>query len=161
MTSPGASEPEVRLRRAAPADDSLLADLFGAARPELDLLPSEHRAALTDMQWHAQVRGYASTWPAAVDWIVECAGAPVGRLLVDTGVELTVVDLAVLPAYRGRGVASAALRIVLGEADRRHLVVRLRVARGSPARDLYERLGFTVVAEGDPDLTMARPAATR
>ncbi len=43
------------------------------------------------------------------------------------------------------------------DADLRRLPVRLQVIKGNPARNLYERLGFTVTGETDTHLLMLRP----
>lgn len=149
----------MRLRPATAADDPFLAALFRAARPDLQRLPlpAEQRDALIDMQWQAQRRGYRSNWPGAVDSVIDVAGTPVGRVLVDAGPPVTVVDIAVTPEHRGRGFATAALRQVLGEADRRGVAVTLRVARENPARRWYERLGFAVVDDTGAHLVMVRP----
>lgn len=60
--------------------------------------------------------------------------------------ELHVNNLAVRPAYRGRGAGTALLRHVLAEAARLGaLRATLEVRRSNdPARRLYERLGFRV-----------------
>lgn len=58
--------------------------------------------------------------------------------------ELEILNLAVDPAYRRRGVASTLLRSVLrAPSTRFYLEVR---ESNSPARQLYEKLGFIEVA---------------
>jgi GNAT superfamily N-acetyltransferase len=151
---------EVRLRPAGEADEPLLRELFRAARPELLLLPlpPDQLNAMVDLQQRAQTLGYHSAHPAAVDLVVEREGRAVGRLLVDEGPPVTVVDIAVLPDDRGSGVGTAALQEVLAQADRRGVETRLHVRIGSPARRLYERLGFVAVPGPDDavDLLMVR-----
>lgn len=155
--------PAVRLRVATDADDALQYELFCSANPDLTLLPlpADQADALVAMTWRAQRTGYGEAFPRAVDWIIEADGVAAGRLLVDDGSPVTIVDVAVLPAHRGLGVASAALRRVLADADARHVTVRLHVRRGSPAQRLYARLGFVVGgdADGGPDVLMVRPGA--
>lgn len=70
------------------------------------------------------------------------------------------------PELQGRGVGSGVLRSVLAEADAAGEPVRLDVLRGSPARRLYERHGFTLVSEDPVDVRLLRrpvgsPAAAR
>jgi hypothetical protein len=48
------------------------------------------------------------------------------------------------------------LRTVLARADSEGTDVRLNVLRGSPARRLYERHGFTVDSEDAVDVFMVR-----
>ena len=62
-----------------------------------------------------------------------------------------MVDLAVAPEYRRRGIATAVLNRCPGP-------LALRVARGNlPARRLYDRLGFTVREADALDLFLHRP----
>ncbi|MFH8484403.1 GNAT family N-acetyltransferase [Streptomyces longisporoflavus] len=60
------------------------------------------------------------------------------------------------PALQGRGLGSAVLRELLGRTDSDGAVVRLNVLRGSPARRLYARHGFTVESEDPVDVFMVR-----
>ncbi|GAA2433210.1 GNAT family N-acetyltransferase [Streptomyces mauvecolor] len=60
------------------------------------------------------------------------------------------------PDLQGRGLGSAVLRTVLNRADADGLDVRLNVLRGSAARRLYERHGFTVESEDPVDVFMLR-----
>ena len=149
---------EVRLRPATGADEALLRALFVAARPDLALLPlpPEQLEAMVEMQWRAQRSGYAADHPAATDMVVERGAAAVGRVLVDPGPPVTVVDVAVLPECRGQGVGEAALRTVLDGAAERGVPTRLRVRPDNPARRLYERLGFVVVDHDEVSVTMQR-----
>jgi ribosomal protein S18 acetylase RimI-like enzyme len=72
-------------------------------------------------------------------------GHPIGRVIIDRGAhEIRVVDISLMPDYRGRGIGSALLRGVLAEATVAGLPVGLSVQAANPARHLYERLGFAV-----------------
>ncbi len=53
----------------------------------------------------------------------------------------------ILPELQGRGVGTAAIRLFLADAKKRGLDAALQVFRVSPARRLYERLGFSVTGE--------------
>jgi ribosomal protein S18 acetylase RimI-like enzyme len=149
---------EVRLRPATGEDEPLLRTLFVAGRPDLALLPlpPEQLDVMVEMQWRAQRTGYAAEHPAAADLVVERGSEPVGRVLVDPGPPVTVVDLAVLPECRGQGVGEAALRWVLDGASELGVPTRLRVRPDNPARRLYDRLGFVVVDQDEANLTMVR-----
>ncbi|MFI5671702.1 GNAT family N-acetyltransferase [Streptomyces sp. NPDC051704] len=65
------------------------------------------------------------------------------------------------PALHGRGLGSAVLRSLLRRTDADGVPVRLNVLQGSPARRLYERLGFTVVTEDPVDVFMLRQPGAR
>ncbi|MEU0072114.1 GNAT family N-acetyltransferase [Streptomyces sp. NPDC006332] len=60
------------------------------------------------------------------------------------------------PHVQGRGLGSAVLRTLLDRTDADGLTVRLNVLRGSAARRLYERHGFTVEAQDPVDVYMVR-----
>ena len=75
-------------------------------------------------------------------------GAPAGRLYVDRlAAEIRVVDIALLPEFRGRGIGRALLEDILAEGERRGLPVTIHVEQGNRARALYERLGFEQVSD--------------
>jgi ribosomal protein S18 acetylase RimI-like enzyme len=58
-----------------------------------------------------------------------------------------LVQLQVAPEEQGRGIGTEVLREVLDDARRARVPVVLSVLRRNPARRLYERLGFRVVAQ--------------
>jgi GNAT superfamily N-acetyltransferase len=60
------------------------------------------------------------------------------------------------PELQGKGIGSAVLGRLLERCDREAAVVRLNVLRGSAARRLYERHGFTVETEDEVDVFMVR-----
>ncbi|MFF5532580.1 GNAT family N-acetyltransferase [Streptomyces cinerochromogenes] len=60
------------------------------------------------------------------------------------------------PRLQGSGIGSAVLRGLLERCDRDGIPVRLDVLRGSPARRLYERHGFTRETEDAVDVFMVR-----
>lgn len=63
------------------------------------------------------------------------------------------------PERQGQGLGSTVLRALLDRADADEAVVRLNVLRGSAARRLYERHGFTVEAQDPIDVFMVRQPA--
>jgi GNAT superfamily N-acetyltransferase len=70
--------------------------------------------------------------------------------------ETPELSMAVLPAYRGRGVGSRLLDYLLRAADERHRAISLSVSADNPAQRLYRRFGFVVVGECGTSLTMKR-----
>lgn len=74
--------------------------------------------------------------------------------------QLLVVDLALLPPFRGQGIGTALLRSLLEESTRTGLPARVHVEEFNRARSLYERLGFRLVSASPPYLLMEwMPAA--
>ncbi|HZN15159.1 MAG TPA: GNAT family N-acetyltransferase [Acidimicrobiales bacterium] len=105
--------------------------------------------AFLRQQSDLQSRSYAMQFPAAESSVIVRDGEPIGRLYVDrTATELRVLDIALLPEYRGCGIGGAIISTLLAEAAAENVPVRLHVARGNPARNLYLRLGFVDVEPG-------------
>ena len=140
------------LRPAGTDDAALLRTLFDAERaPDFAHLDAPLRATLLDMQYRAMTADRAARYPQAEDRVIELDGAPVGRLLVDrSGESTTLVDVALLPAARGRGLGRALLNALCAEGR----PVLLTVAADNPARRLYARLGFLPTGEAPPYVFM-------
>lgn len=109
------------------------------------------------MQFAAQDRYYRETFPnASYDLIVGSTGV-LGRLYVDRGSDaVLVIDLALLPEHRGRGIGTTLLERVLDEARAAGLPVRVHVEQFNRARRLYDRLGFRVIEDQGVYLLMER-----
>jgi ribosomal protein S18 acetylase RimI-like enzyme len=106
-------------------------------------------------QFAAQTQHYREHFAGARFDVIECEGVPAGRLTVlRAPSEIRVVDLALLPAYRGRGLGGRLLRALLAEATAAGLPVRIHVERANPALRLYARLGFAPIAEVGPYLKL-------
>lgn len=154
------------MRPARPADREFERRLFESARPDAAVLagwPAATRRPFLDQQFQFQTTHYAGEYPRAERLIVTAKGAPVGRLIVErTGLPWQIVDIALLPSARRRGLGGALLGAVLAVAARAAAEVALTVEQGNPAQRLYERLGFTVTADTPPHRTMEwRPPAGR
>ncbi|KVG53558.1 GNAT family N-acetyltransferase [Burkholderia territorii] len=68
--------------------------------------------------------------------------------------EWHVHQIQILPSRQGQGIGEAVLRALLLEAACEHVPVSLSVLHGNPARRLYERLGFRLVAETETSATL-------
>lgn len=149
----------IALRPTDASDAPFLRSVFGESRrAELLAAGVGEREAdmLVELQFRAQDAQYRSAFPLAEYSIVEVDGVPAGRLVVDPRAhELRIVDVALLAAFRGRGVGSSLLASLQDEAAQSGRIVRLRVARGNPAQRLYGRLGFREIAGDDIYVEMA------
>lgn len=156
--SPSASAP-LRLRPERDGDRDFRFELFCASRPpEWQMAafePTLFRHVMLQ-QFHAQTVSYRTQFPQARFEIIELDGEPVGRIVVDRPAgSIHVVDLAVLPAFRGRGIGTGVLEALIDEARRCGIPVRLNVASGNdPSLRLYLRLGFEVVDKTEMYLGM-------
>jgi ribosomal protein S18 acetylase RimI-like enzyme len=146
--------PAVRHRLATPNDREFLLGLFADSRPELALLPAAAREEVLRMQFDAQLRSYRSAAPQARDWVLEARNggeiSPVGRCYVaESATEHRLLDLAVSPRWRGRGIGRAVLERLCARAGRADVPLRLTVwHENADALRLYRRLGFAI---DDPD----------
>ncbi|MEO6876199.1 MAG: GNAT family N-acetyltransferase [Opitutaceae bacterium] len=61
--------------------------------------------------------------------------------------EILLLNLMVLPEFQNRGIGTAVLNQLQTVARTLYVPIRLRVMKVNPARQLYERMGFTVYAE--------------
>ena len=108
----------------------------------------DEKAAFLQMQFDAQHRFYMEQFANADYQVVLVDGTPAGRLYLDRRAdEIRIVDIALLPAHRGRGVGGRLMGRVLDEAASKGLAVRIHVERNNPALRLYRRLGFTQVED--------------
>ena len=94
---------------------------------------------------------------AANTRLIDVDGETVGSIAVRTEPgEHWIEHFYLASAQQGRGVGGAVLRRVMAErTDGRPF--RLNVLRGSPARRLYERLGFEFEHEDETDTFMVAP----
>lgn len=146
-----AVEASLSLRPIRPDDEEFLYRLYASTRTEeLAAVPwsAELKEAFLRMQFAAQHRYYRENYTASSFDVVLVGGEPAGRLYVARWPEeLRVIDVALLPEYRRRGIGTALLARVREEAAGRGLPVRIHVERANPALALYDRLGFRVVAD--------------
>ena len=68
--------------------------------------------------------------------------------------EIRVVDVALVPEARGRGIGTALLRDLLAEGERTGRTVSIHVERFNRALRLYRRLGFREIEENGPYFLM-------
>jgi ribosomal protein S18 acetylase RimI-like enzyme len=157
--------PEVTLRPARDDDGAFLLSVYASTREE-ELAPvpwtAEQKHAFVAQQFAAQSAHYAQHYDGLSSHVVLVDGARAGRLLVARWPEeIRVVDIALLPDYRGRGVGERLLRPILEEADARGVATVIHVERTNPAMSFYRRLGFAPAGEHGIYFRMERSAAKR
>jgi ribosomal protein S18 acetylase RimI-like enzyme len=143
--------PDIARRPATPADEEFLAALYASTRTaELARVPwtDEQKAAFLAHQFDAQSRHYARHYADASFELLLVDGTRAGRLIVARWPgEIHIVDIALMPEHRGRGVGTAVLEPLLDEARATGATASIYVERGNPALTLYERLGFRAVGD--------------
>lgn len=141
----------VRLRLATREDEPFLYAVYASTRAEeLALVDwdDSQKSAFLQMQFTAQHRYYHEQFADAAFQVIECSGTAVGRLYVARGPsEIRIIDIALLPPYRNRGIGSWLIRQLQGEAASTGKRLSIHVERMNPALQLYTRLGFQLVAD--------------
>ncbi|HYG57713.1 MAG TPA: GNAT family N-acetyltransferase [Symbiobacteriaceae bacterium] len=142
-----------------PADEEFLYQVYAGTRRDEVFAWGWNEAqqeAFLRMQFLARSRSYQWAYPHADHRVILCDGCPVGQLLVNRAEqEIRLVDIALLPEYRGKGLGFALVRELQAEAAEAATPIRLQVDKGNPARALYERLGFAVTGENELTCVMA------
>jgi ribosomal protein S18 acetylase RimI-like enzyme len=145
--------PKIELRPVMPEDEPLLRRVYSSTREEeLQPVPwsAAEKAAFLDMQFDAQDRFYREQHVGQAFDVIEVDGEAAGRLYVARWPdEIRIVDIALLPEQRGRGVGTALITALLEEAARTGRKVSIHVEVSNPAARLYRRLGFRAVDAGD------------
>jgi ribosomal protein S18 acetylase RimI-like enzyme len=137
------------LHAASAADAEFLYRVYASTRYE-ELAPTgwtiEQQEAFLRSQFAAQDAHYRQHYPAARFDIVHAWGERVGRLYVERrSDEIRVLDIALFPQFRRRGLGCALLVSLIDEASALGQRVSLYVERNNPALNLYRQLGFVPI----------------
>jgi GNAT superfamily N-acetyltransferase len=141
----------IELRPVGPSDRDFLLRVYSSTREEeLRLVDwsDDQKAAFVRMQFEAQDSYYREHYHPATFDVVKVDGEPVGRLYVARWEdEIRIIDVALLPEHRGRGIGTSVIRALLDEAAAFGKRLSIHVEKHNPARRLYERLAFAEVAD--------------
>jgi ribosomal protein S18 acetylase RimI-like enzyme len=148
----------IALRPATDADIGFLRNVYASTRAdELAAVDwtEEVEQQFLDMQFEAQHRYYREYYPSATFDVVLIDGEAAGRLYVDRWAEeIRIVDIAVLPEHRGRGVGTMLLHRLMDEAAATGTKLSIHVEIFNRALELYRRLGFAVAFDKGVHLLM-------
>ena len=146
MTTSAIPRDAIRYRPETSADQPFLRYLYGTTREEeMRRAPwtDEQRSQFLDQQFQAQHSHYEDAYPDCQFLVIEMEGEPAGRLYIDRGPnDIEIVDIALLPRCRGRGIGRVLLQEILDEGQATGKRVVIYVESFNPARHLYDRLGF-------------------
>jgi ribosomal protein S18 acetylase RimI-like enzyme len=142
---------DLSLRQVSHGDEEFLFQVYASTRAEeMALVPwnNEQKHAFLEMQFNAQTASYQQQFPRAKYDVILHDGVLAGRLIVDRGEErILLIDIAVLPAHRNKGIGSALISDLKTEAQETGRPLHLTVENFNPAFQLYERLGFRKIGE--------------
>ncbi|HWI60888.1 MAG TPA: GNAT family N-acetyltransferase [Symbiobacteriaceae bacterium] len=142
-----------------PDDQAFLFDLYAASRRD-ELAAwgwdEAQQAAFLRIQFTAQQRSYEWQYPDADHRLILVEGEKAGRIMVWRGQDrIQLVDVALLPQYRRRGIGLALLQDLQQETAAVGKPLALSVLKTNDgARRLYERLGFRITGDHDPYIAM-------
>ncbi|MEO5714173.1 MAG: GNAT family N-acetyltransferase [Luteolibacter sp.] len=143
--------PPVSLRLVTAEDTGFLTAVYASTRME-ELATTDwtnaQKAEFCQMQFIAQDAHYRQHYPGADLQVIESAGTPAGRLYVDHWKrEIRIMDIALLPEHRGKGIGTKLLLDLQHEAAGCGKSLSIHVERFNPALPLYERLGFRMIED--------------
>ena len=117
----------------------------------------DQKAAFLKQQFDAQHIHYHAHSPHAAYDLLLLDDIPIGRIYVDRRLdEICVLDIALLPEFRGRGWGTALLQELIAESEASLRPIRLHVGSHNPAFRLYSRLGFQVLDDSGLYIRMER-----
>lgn len=136
----------ITFRPITEADRDFLRTVYASTRAEeMAMVPwsAEQKAAFCEMQFVAQHTHYQKYHPTASYDVMERGGTGIGRLYVERGESvILVIDITLLPAYRGAGLGTRLLKELQEEARAAGKTLTIHVEKFNPALRLYRRLGF-------------------
>ena len=130
------------------SDLPFLRELYASTRREemaLSGWPQEQIEEFLEQQFEAQHSHYMEHFAGADFDIITTKQkkAPIGRLyLEEREDEFRIIDIALLPEWRGKGVGGRLMTRILEKARAVGKAVRIHVEQNNPAMHLYKRLGF-------------------
>jgi ribosomal protein S18 acetylase RimI-like enzyme len=156
-TPPPAIE-RVSFRQEQPEDEQFLCRLYATTRiAEMALTgwPAEQQEAFLRQQFQFQTLHYRRYYSGASFEIILQDERPIGRIYIHRGGDdIRLMDIALLPEYRGSGIGTWIMHNLLDESARSQKPVTLHVEPYNPAVRLYLRLGFRLVEQRGMNLFM-------
>jgi len=140
----------VTLRPAQANDEAFLFELYASTRAEEMAAwgwNEVQQQAFLGLQFRGQQAHYAE-YPNTDHNIILEGERPIGRLFLSRlKDEIRLVDIALLPQHRGRGIGAVLIQGLFEEATHAGKAVRLHVEKFNRAQQLYQRLGFHIVGD--------------
>lgn len=137
---------KVSLRRAKAKDIDFLKEVYAGTRPDIMKNPNfgeKDRIAFIESQFNLQDIYYRNNYPGARFMIIKEGGLDRGRLYLHEGKkDIRIMDIAILPAFRGKGTGTFIIKDLQSDASASGKSVSIHVEENNPAKSLYKRLGF-------------------
>jgi ribosomal protein S18 acetylase RimI-like enzyme len=144
---------EITLKPEQPDDDVFLFELYSttrAAEMALTLWTDEQRRAFLRQQYELRRFHYLRYHSSAKYLLIRGNSERIGRIAIHRREdEIRIMDIALVPEYRGMGIGSQLIHELLVEASLQKVPVTLHVDRHNRAAGLYQRLGFRVIEDDE------------
>ena len=141
---------QITLRDVCDEDREFLLSVYEAGREtELAMVPwdAAQRRAFVEHQFDAQDMHYRTYYEGSTHEIILFDGVPAGRLYLNRADQIAILDIAVLPEFRNRGIGTALIRRLKDEAATSGRVLRIYIESFNPSQKLFTDLGFAVVED--------------
>ena len=155
--------PEVCFRPLLTSDEPFLWEMLYQAL----YVPEGQLPFPREILFEPDIACYVKEWGRPGDWgLLACDGVtPVGAAWLRlwpghergygyVDVKTPEISIALLKEYRGFGIGTRLIQEIIREARQQYTGMSLSVVESSPARRLYERLGFKSVGRIEESLTM-------
>lgn len=157
--------PTLTFRPIEEGDLPFLAELYASTRAEemarVDWDPEQVRLFLLN-QFQLQHHHYQTHYAGASFELALADGVPAGRRYVARWPgEMRLMDIALLPLFKGLGLGRRMMQELLAEADRTGCLLSLHVEQDNPVVAWYHRIGFVETGTHGVYLRMDRAPAIR
>jgi len=143
--------PKIILRPVSDDDREFLLDVYASGREiELAAVPWDDamKRVFVEHQYTAQDAHYKSEYPGSTHEIIVSDGESVGRMYLHrTEAQIAILDMAVLPRFRKRGVAATLVKRLQDEAVPLGQSIRVFLESFNPASEFFARLGFVQTSD--------------
>jgi len=141
----------ITLRPVVVGDQDFLIEVYAGTRAEeLAMVPwtDEQRDQFIRSQFTAQQHYYAEKYPMGTHDVILSDGQRVGHTYVARlDQEIRIIDIAVIPGERNRGIGSYLIKQLLDEATRKNMITRIFVEDFNPSLSLFKRFGFNMIEQ--------------
>jgi ribosomal protein S18 acetylase RimI-like enzyme len=153
----------IELRLQQKKDDAFIEAVYRSTREvELNLTnwPEEQKKAFVMMQSMAQLAEYKTKYPDAAYQVIIYKKKDAGRFYTwENENEIRLIDITLLPAFRGKGIASFLVGELIKKSEKGRKKISLHVDPANPALRLYLRLGFVHIKNNGRHHYMERKPA--
>lgn len=148
---PNSGYKNIKFKAISDDDMAFLSELYRSTRWEEVLQApwnDEQRVEFLHQQFTAQHRHYESHYPHAEKSLILQNDINIGRIYIDRdNTSICLIDVALLPEYRNKGLGTQLLKALLAEAQSTDKKVVIHVENFNPAYQWYLKHGFQQIED--------------